>query len=542
MQGLYSFILTVFTLISVVISGCDHAPVTNNLPTGRGMQPGIQNVRVDTALYQRVYYVSISDGSDDTGSGHRAAPWKSLDFALSNIPVKGAKNEVVLLVAQGSYSESTLELKAGIDLYGGFQPKTWVRDIGKYPSVLDGNGERRLVVAADRCRLDGFQLTGGQIRGMGAAIVCPGTSPVISNNIFVGNKTLGPVPWNPKYWHETANDGGAIYCTDASAALIRNNYFYRNKTENGRGAAIACDSGSRPEIYDNVFVENYSGTDDPMRSSDGGAVSVFNWSQAKISGNIFLGNTAGASNDGGGIFLALWSSAEISKNIFVNNEAADDAGAMFVGGQEHRYDAPLDPIPAKAEFFVSISDNIFIGNRNSSMNSGAMRFTMESRGEFKRNIVAQNNGIYFQRSEVIVENNMILDNFLFIETKAGLEPGEIRNNLIWADFTLDAPAKVRRNNLKPQFCDSMNYSKIPEFENDQIQLPVFSVCYFPKKGYSEIYTGGKTLVPDQLVNRIVKAGTAWGVVKSNDEASLVVWGKFTGSTEIDILPTYSPKM
>jgi len=478
MRQIASIIFVSVIGFALVSSGCGRATDTSIVKTTQIKRPGIENTVVDTTLYQQIYYVSAQKGSDAHGDGSRISPWKSISHALLMMPLHAHHQKAALFVSHGNYNNSTLEMRAGIDLYGGFDENSWIRDIEKYTSVIDGNGKKRLVIAADNCRIDGFQLTGGEIRGKGAAILCAATSPVISNNVFTGNKTLGPAHWNPKYWHETANDGGAVYCTDGAAPRIVNNYFYRNRTENGRGAAIACDNKCRPEISRNVFIANHTGTDDPMRSSDGGAVSVFNRSYAKISGNIFLSNTADASNDAGGLFLALWTSAEITGNIFVDNEAADDAGGLFVGGQEHRYDAPLDPMPSEKDFYVTISDNIFIGNRNSSMNSGAMRFTMESRGEFRNNIVAQNNGIYFQRSEVIVESNIILDNFLFIETKAGLRPGEINNNLIWADFTLDAPAKVLHNNLKPQFCDSMNFSEIPEFKNDQISLPVFSVCNF----------------------------------------------------------------
>jgi len=166
-----------------------------------------------------------------------------------------------------------------------------------------------------------------------------------------------------------------------------------------------------------------------------------------VEGNIFLSNLAGSRNDGGALFVALWSSTEIKNNIFVDNESGDDAGALFVGGQEHRYDSPLDPYPNKDEFYVTIENNTFIGNRNPTMNSGAMRFTMESRGKFSNNIVAQNNGVYFQRSETEITNNLILDNMLVIETKEGLDKSVIKDNLIYADFILDETVAEVKNNM-----------------------------------------------------------------------------------------------
>ncbi|MCB9207354.1 MAG: hypothetical protein H6611_08645 [Ignavibacteriales bacterium] len=70
---------------------------------------------------------------------------------------------------------------------------------------------------------------------------------------------------------------------------FRNLLFINNKTENGRGAAIAFNGNCNPLIINNVFLNNIAGLDDTMRSSDGGAVSLFNWCKGTIK-EIFLGN------------------------------------------------------------------------------------------------------------------------------------------------------------------------------------------------------------------------------------------------------------
>ena len=44
-----------------------------------------------------------------------------------------------------------------------------------------------------------------------------------------GNKTLKQKHWKPKYWHETANDGGAIYCSNEAEMNIINNVFINNQ-------------------------------------------------------------------------------------------------------------------------------------------------------------------------------------------------------------------------------------------------------------------------------------------------------------------------
>jgi len=516
-----------------------------------------KTIKIDLGKYKKIVYVSNSNQNKPV-EGSKRNPLSSIKSALKNIKDASKDNRYAVFVGTGNYSEGTIQLKEFVDLYGGFNNKTWERNIEKYRTVLEGGSGQgntkpwiklpnqkkekgRVLVAADNCTIDGFVISGGEIRGKGAGILSDSVSPVITNNIFLKNKTLKPIPWNPKYWHKTANDGGAIYCGNGAAPIIENNLFIDNQTENGRGAGIAADDYSKPVIKNNVFFKNVAGKDDPMRSSDGGAISLFNWSNADIENNIILSNTSLAHNDAGGLWLALWSSAKIKNNIFVDNQAGDDAGAIFVGGQEHRYDQPLDKMPPEDKFFVSIEDNIIVGNRNASMNSGAMRFTMEGRGAFKNNITAQNNGIYFQRSEVDISGNIILDNFLLIETKPDLKEYKVTDNIIWADYNQQVKATVKNNNIKDVPAGSDNYSQVPKFKNDEEILKIASANYSPKKFVTTMILLNKNLQKNELVNRIVKVGNKWSVIRSNDENTITLWGNFSGDISLTVLPTYTIK-
>ena len=496
--------------------------------------PKTENVQL--ANYQKLFYVSSAIGSDETGDGTAQKPWQTISFALSQIQDAASEKRYAVLISQGEYAKTPIAMKNFVDLFGGFEPATWERDISKHRTILTGGQERRVVIGADHARLDGFVISNGQIRGKGAGVFCEGVSPTITNNVFVSNKTLSPIPWNPKFLHETANDGGAIYCENGAAPMIENNLFVKNTTENGRGAAIAFHKNCNGRIANNVFLNNTTGLNDPMRSSDGGAISIFDWSSPVIENNVILNNQSLAKNDAGGLFVALWSAPIIRKNIFVGNQCTDDAGALFVGGQEHRYDRPLDPLPGKDKFFVQIDSNIFIGNSNPSKNSGAMRFTMESRGQFSHNVVAHNSGIYFQRSEVTIENNIILDDFLFIETKPGLKTSVIRNNLIWANFSLETEAIVTDNNLK--YHRDGNFSAAPDFVDDWIELQAMSSIYHPKQFVTTILISNDKFKKNELANRVVKAGARWGVIKSNDEKNVEIWGDFSGEILFTLLPGY----
>jgi hypothetical protein len=500
---------------------------------------GPKTVTVPLEDYRHVIYVSSLKGSDENGDGSTQQPFNSISFALNQIQDARSDNRYAVLVSSGDYFQTPIKMKQYVDFYGGFEPSKWERDIEKSRTILTGGEEGRMVIGANHACLDGFIISNGRIRGKGAGIFCDGVSPTITNNIFVSNKTQSPIPWSPKFLHETANDGGAIYCENGASPIIENNLFAKNATENGRGAAIAFHNNCNGRIANNVFLYNTTGLKDPMRSSDGGAISIFDWSSPIIENNIILNNQSLASNDAGGVFVALWSSPIIRKNIFVGNRCDDDAGALFVGGQEHRYDRPLDLLPGEEKFFVRIDSNVFIGNSNPSKNSGAMRFTMESRGGFNHNIVAHNSGIYFQRSEVTVENNIILDDFLFIETKKGLKPGIIKNNLIWANFILETEATVKDNYLTT--AREGNFSTPPTFVNDWIELQANAATYNPKQFVTSIFVSNAEFKKNKLANRVLKAGDQWGVIKSNNKKEIEIWGDFSDHVNFTILPTYRVK-
>ncbi|MDW7679117.1 MAG: right-handed parallel beta-helix repeat-containing protein [bacterium] len=531
------FALSISLAIILLLTGCSQKSERANHPVLEKLQ-GPRTQQVNFENYETVYYISDTEGSDEQGDGTAEKPWNSIYHALSQITNAGQENRYAVLVAASVYSQTPIEMKSYVDLYGGFERENWQRDVAKNSTVLTGGKERRVIIGADNSRLDGFVIREGVVRGKGAGILCDQTSPQITNCVFTKNKTLKPIPWNPKYWHEMAHDGGAIHCENGASPIIEHNLFVKNYTEIGRGAAISFYKNCGGRIAHNVFLNNVSGLEDTDRSSDGGAISVLDYCDPTIENNVLLSNKAINDNDGGAVFVALWSSPKIMGNVFVANESGDDAGALFVGGQEHRYDRPFDPLPAEEEFYVSIHKNIFLGNRNSSRNSGAMRFTMESRGEFVNNLVAHNTGIYFQRCEVKIINNTIFDDFLFVETKEGLKPSLIQNNIIWANFDLQLPVKVQYCVLKENHAVEGNIFEFPSIESNWLKIDAISTNYLRSAFLTEMLTGDFDFPENGLANRVFKAGDRWGVIHSNDENSILVWGDFSESISLKILPTY----
>ncbi|NMB83005.1 MAG: DUF1565 domain-containing protein [Ignavibacteria bacterium] len=512
-------------VILVLISICSFAQVI-----------GPKTVDLKLDQYSKIFYVAES-GSDESGNGTNESPYKSIQFALSKLSGHSEKNRAAIIVAEGKYSGETIQLKEFVDMFGGFSASTWKRDIFANASIVSANSGERLFIGADNCTIDGFSIRNNQFRGKGAALFCDGTSPTITNNTFLRNKTLIPENWQPKYRHLIANDGGAIYCENGSSPTIKDNLFYDNSTECGRGAGIALHKNCSGIISGNVFMNNVVGLNDPERSSEG-AVSVFDWSSPTIENNLFLNNSALAANDAGGLFVALWAAPKIIANIFVNNSATDDAGALFVGGQEHRYDSPLDPIPSKEKFFVEINRNLFVANTNSSRNSGAFRITMETRGSFTNNICVYNTGVYFQRSEMEIYNNTLLENFILIETKEGLEKSFVANNIIWGDLNIDAPAEFSNNNSRKEIIGKDNFSKDPLFIKDSFRIEPILTPFNNMNQTTSLLISNSIYKENELVGRVVKAGNKWSVIKSNKGNSIEVWGDLSGELEVFVLSSF----
>ena len=253
---------------------------TTTTPTAATAGP--QTTPVDLDAYTQILHVSTTTGSDTTGTGTASSPYASIPHALALASATSATTaatttRTALLIAAGTYNVHNLTLNPNTDLYGGFDPTTWTRDIQAHQTILDTRSEGRVLIASNNTRLDGLHIQNGRIRAPGGGILIDGAHrPLLSNNVFTQNATQTPADWAPKYLHETAHDGGAIYCRNGGAPEIRNNLILANTTETGRGAGIAFDHNCDGLIADNVLIGNIAGTADPMRSSDGGGISIFN--------------------------------------------------------------------------------------------------------------------------------------------------------------------------------------------------------------------------------------------------------------------------
>lgn len=500
---------------------------------------GPQSPAVDLSPYATVRHVDAARGDDVAGDGSREKPWASLPHALEQIGTPAAGRRAALVVTAGRYAPPTLLFKSRVDLYGGFASSAAgaARDVHAHATVIDGAETHRLAFGADDARIDGFHFVRGRVRGKGAALHCDATSPTLANCIFTQNRTLIPRPWAPAQLHETAHDGGAIFATNGAAPRIEHCIFIDNTTECGRGAAIAADRRAAPRIVACVFAHNRSGLDDPLRSSDGGAISFFDGCAGEVSGCVISANVSLARNDAGGIFVALWSAPRIADNVFTANDGGDDAGALFIGGQEHRYGAPLDPFPPADKFNVSVERNVFVGNTNSARNSGAMRVTMESRATFRDNLITENHGgFYLQRSEIVAERNTVWQDWRFAEDKPSLGPSRLTGNILKGPLggQVEARAVLTHNMAEPAAGGTHTLPVADIFENDGVAGQIIRIRY-DTTTFATIISVATDLPRTALAGRPIGLGqgknTQWRVIRRALGRELVVWGRLEPETK-----------
>lgn len=519
-----------------------------------GAAPGpLADSVVDLSDYARVLHVDQARGDDIKSDGSPGRPLASLVRALERVGRPSAGERVAVMVSQGRYVQPTFALKPYVDLYGGFAEPGGTRDVYRHATVLDGEEQHRIALGADHARVDGFHFVSGRVRGKGAALLCDGTSPVVANCVFTRNRTLRPVPWDPPLLHETAHDGGAIMCLNGAAPRIEHNLFYANSTECGRGGALAADRAAMPVVRFNVFAHNRAGLDDPMRSSDGGAVSFFRHSGGEFDHNVVVANEALTRNDGGGLFVALWAAPRITGNIIVANESGDDAGGLFLGGQEHRYDAPLDDYPSAEEFTVVVERNVFVGNLNSSRNSGAMRVTMETRARFAHNVIAENaGGFYLQRSEIQADRNTVWQDWRFLEDTPTLGPSRFTGNVLKGPVAAVEARVSFLNNMAEATVPGGPHEEVFDlFEDDAIRGELVDLR-FDSVTFTTVVTTKDPLPPGvDLARRAIRMGDdlakggQWRVISCADGREIVLWGRLDAVTKapkyFEVLRTFTPK-
>jgi hypothetical protein len=246
-------------------------------------------------------------------------------------------------------ADNTIQLKPGVDLYGGFSGTETARaqrNSAPNLTVLDGNNQAyHVVTGSNSALIDGFTITNGKANGSatasqdGAGMYNASGIPVIQNCIFRNN---------------TASDeGGAIYNSSSGSLVITDCTFSGNSAAHGNPAAGVYGGGGAIYVAKSSAVITkcvFDGNNVPNGS--GGAISISSGS-SRITGCKFNTNTG---YFGGAVYTAS-STAIISKCLFGANSSTGQGGALYAS--------------PSSSTSVTVNDSIFAGNISGN-NGGAI--------------------------------------------------------------------------------------------------------------------------------------------------------------------------
>ncbi|VAX21023.1 hypothetical protein MNBD_IGNAVI01-403 [hydrothermal vent metagenome] len=549
---------TLFITI-IFIALCSMVSSQNRVRNISKIGPSTEHVEKNN--YAEIFYISQSNGYDEKGNGSRENPWKTIINAFNKVNNESENHVIAFFIAEGIYSGSTIEMRQFIDLFGGFDSKTWERDIYRNSTILDGKHKHRVVLGADNSRIDGFTITNGFADSDGGGILCDDTAPVISNCFIVNNFADKPDNFNDTRIHQQGNNGGGVACLYNATPEIKNNLFYNNKTSIGDGGALSFYGWVRkrhgtdrriennfmvgyvrPVVQNNVFVENISGVDDSnrTRSSNGGAISCSNEARPIIENNIIASNRAKGNSDAGGIYAEYFSYPTIKGNWIVGNISDDDGGGIYIMRQSH----------------ALITDNFIAGNSTVGKGVGGIRLSKEGRASIMNNIIVNNltgGAVQCVDSYMEMKNNIVFHNKgkVTVQYKQHFDyfkPSEIVDNVIRKNegnvFSSNSEVSFEENNVDQNVANHLNTNLEVKFTDQTITGKIVNINFDKKKFQSIIEIEKK---PDQksLVGRVIRIDDFWSVINNVDNNKLYIWGnaekRALRNTDFKILSEYRIK-
>ncbi len=343
-----------------------------------------------------VIYVS-ADGSCGGNTPCYTTVQAAVDAASSGDEIR---------IAAGTYTSSALAvvtIDRSLTLKGGYNSDFSVRNVNTYPSVLDGEGSRRVISIESSgvtVVLDGLHIirgnndssSGGGVRDYTGSNVLTITSCQIYQNVaniggggvFISDGTVATLTAN-KIFSNTAEggDGGGVSVAQDGSLVMTSNEVYGNLVDydaSGGGVAIGQNRTAWltfNQIHDNRVGEN------------GGGVSVGSSTVITASYNTIHSNEAGLQGTahGGGIYLYDVSAAVLTGNSMSYNQVAGRGGGVSVNQSAQ----------------VLLSGNTFLNNQVTQYDGGGVYVSQSPNTQMENNIVGQNTaghggGVYVSSS------------------------------------------------------------------------------------------------------------------------------------------------
>jgi len=286
---------------------------------------------------------------DGSGTACSQASPCALQTALAQ-----ASDGDTIYVAGGTYTgtgAAVITVTKSITLYGGWDGAASgpvVRDPAAYPTLLDGEGARRVIYISGDITptLNGFIIargngtglvadcygTAGNPDGCGGGLFVSGAHPLIVNNVITNNVAAITTAGYPT---STTGYGGGMYLHDADRAVISGNVIISNVASTaykGMGGGICLlGTGSGLVVQANQVLSNVA-----AKSTGWGGGIAGGPNGALIQENLVEGNRTSAAGGGYGAGLYQWSgSAEYRDNIVRGNAGGS---AVYLGYSRSRFE------------------------------------------------------------------------------------------------------------------------------------------------------------------------------------------------------------
>ncbi len=371
-----------------------------------------------------------------SGSCSQANPC-ALQTALSM-----AGDGSVVYIAGGAYTsngKAVITLTQSITLYGGWDGAASgpvVRDPAAHPSIIDGEGTRRVVhiTGPATVALDGLTLANGKTISTtaggwnGAGLYAQNTHlTLLHTNIYSNVVDVYDYDASDSYaygggvyveggalhvqastfransaWARRSADGGGLAVFRPLTAAVIGCMFQENDAWHASGLYFRGDTGSLPPltVRGNQFVDNGLGRS--VGSASGGYVGALEvvYAQAHIEGNTFRGSQA--ANDYGAVGI-IGSGLVFARNIIYDNQSARTA-ALYI------YNVPT----------FTVTNNIIAGNRSTYywlLTNPAVN-VRNSHGRFLHNTIAHNRSDY--GIEVSSDATVELTNTILLSYTVGI--------------------------------------------------------------------------------------------------------------------------
>ncbi len=367
--------------------------ITINLPS--------KEREIKFSVFSDVIYVA-TNGSDESGSGGKTNPYKTLEKVLSELTDKCN----VIYIFNGTYTEKDLEISKNATIIG--ESRDGV--------IINANKEGRIFkidTSNIYVNINSLTLENGipdydsddyTIAGKGGAIYLGSGNLVLSNvNISNSVSTAGGAIANEGAYLTIKNSmfsgnyldsgesyyeilgGGAIYSD--GVLKIMNSTFVNNSVLTGDGGAIYV--GSSANIINSTFKNN--------EAKNGGAIGIDAYDSANviIAYNIFDSNSA---NKGGAIFSKMSKLTNISNNEFKLNNASISGGAICAEGLK------TNDIIDDNNFTSNSADNgvLYIKDANIHLSNNTMNDKQGSEIFYNSGILNNTNLTYLENSTIVV--------------------------------------------------------------------------------------------------------------------------------------------